>query len=623
MLCVFAVLVLILPAWGGSQPLALERGLGHRPATPEEQAYVDAVYTEVTRVEANDLARARLQAEGGPALLRAEGPAALPTSVDNSLLQYFPPIGNQGVQGSCTAWASCYYWNTYTQAVDAGLDVSTWDPDHTLSPGFMYPLVNYGVDGGAFTQYVVARLSEIGCSSWSLKPYVVSDWTSWPSEAAWVEALEYRTDTPYVIDGSTPAGLDAIKQHLANGNLCVTDFDVYNTWWVYYPDDSKTGIDNDVYYYPDGSYEGGHAVTIVGYDDTKSYVDHRDAITYYGAFLMANSWGPGWGVGNSTGGGPGDYGYFWVAYNMFLELPPTFGPLAYYNDDRPDYQPRLYAVAGINHDQRGYVYLDSSITHCPTPTCWNSHAVLWYDGGTALAVTDADRIAIDMTDGVPIAPGRLHPLVWLWLHADATTDATITSTDFYHDLDGDGAYAITSSTDPTVTITPETWGYAEAILPSPLPQVLLEVHPNERGPGPTAVTRFPGLDYWTWPTLASGSAYTWKQYDFDGSANLWVQVCAQNFSAFQNSQNGSLAQEDLLKLILDGVVLSDFWGIQSGAPGSYQWKGSAETGNRVTLEFLALGLTPGLHQLVLQAKMSPVIYWIKVHDFEARYEPEQ
>jgi uncharacterized repeat protein (TIGR02543 family) len=160
------------------------------------------------------------------------------------------------------------------------------------------------------------------------------------------------------------------------------------------------------------------------------------------------------------------------------------------------------------------------------------------------------------------------------------------------------------------------------VQPIPVPEALLEVHPNERGPGPTAVNRFPGLDYWTWPVLVSGSAYTWKEYDFAGSANLWIQVCAQNFSAFQNSQNGSLAQEDLLKLTIDGIVPSDVWGIQSGAPGSYQWKGSAEKGTRVTLEFLPAGLTPGLHQLTLDAQMSPAIYWVKVYDLEPRYAEE-
>jgi hypothetical protein len=34
------------------------------------------------------------------------------------------------------------------------------------------------------------------------------------------------------------------------------------------------------------------------------------------------------------------------------------------------------------------------------------------------------------------------------------------------------------------------------------------------------------------------------------------------------------------------------------------------------LEFLPAGLTPGLHQLQLQAQMSPIIYWVKVNDLE-------
>jgi hypothetical protein len=148
------------------------------------------------------------------------------------------------------------------------------------------------------------------------------------------------------------------------------------------------------------------------------------------------------------------------------------------------------------------------------------------------------------------------------------------------------------------------------------PLLLLHVHPNERGPGPTAVNRMSGLDYWSWPSIASGSTYTWKQYDFAGSANLWIQVCAQNFSAYQNAQNGSLTQADLLKLLVDGIVLVDVWGLQSGALGSWQWQGWSEKGKRITLEFFVTGLTPGAHKLVLQAQMSPIIYWVKVYDLE-------
>ncbi|MCJ7822883.1 MAG: hypothetical protein MUQ26_07400, partial [Armatimonadetes bacterium] len=102
-----------------SPALAQERGLGARPPTPAEQAYIDTVYTKVRSVAPNALARARAAAETEAARLDGTVSAAiesLPTGVDNSTLTYFPPIRSQGSQGSCTAWASCYYYDTYTQA---------------------------------------------------------------------------------------------------------------------------------------------------------------------------------------------------------------------------------------------------------------------------------------------------------------------------------------------------------------------------------------------------------------------------------------------------------------------------------------------------------------------------
>ena len=79
--------------------------------------------------------------------------------------------------------------------------------------------------------------------------------------------------TAYMIDASTEAGLEAVKQRLANGDICTSHFDVHNNFWSY-PNDT-TGIDNQVYYTWDGSLAGGHGSTLVGYDDTKSYVDDR------------------------------------------------------------------------------------------------------------------------------------------------------------------------------------------------------------------------------------------------------------------------------------------------------------------------------------------------------------
>ena len=142
---------------------ARERGLGARPPTPAEQSYINAVYTRVSSIAPNALSRARAKTEAAAVRRRVEAvPAApsLPAAVDNSTLPYFPQIRSQGSQGSCTAWASCYYYNTYTQAFDEGYTVSGGDNNHILSPAFMYNLINGGEDWGASTAFAVARLNE-------------------------------------------------------------------------------------------------------------------------------------------------------------------------------------------------------------------------------------------------------------------------------------------------------------------------------------------------------------------------------------------------------------------------------------------------------------------------------
>ena len=511
------VLFLILSAvtLGPAQAArVLDRGLGARPPTPAEQVYINAAYTRVSSIAPNSLSRARVQSELDAARLRGEAaPAApaLPAAVDNSTLPYFPPIRSQGSQGSCTAWASCYYYDTYTQAFDEGYTVSGGDNNHILSPGFMYNLINGGEDWGASTAFAVARLNEVGCSSWALKPYSAGDWTSWPSEAAWINALNNRTQAAHSVDASDAAGLAAVRQHLANGNLAVTDFSVYSVWYDSYPANA-TGINNGVYYAPAGEMIGGHAVTLVGYDDNKSYVDHRDGLTHYGAFLAANSWGEWWGVANS--GGSGSKGFFWVAYTMFAE--GDFGPDVYYNDDRPDYRPKLYAVVGLNHPERWDVRLRGSIGG---ETGWHSHDVVYYDGG-ALPVSDANRIAVDLTDGtyyLPESDGSISVDAYTW--SGSSYSATATSADFFADLGLTGAYMQHSSADPPLTITQGAWGYADITLGHSFLVEANEPDPStvaSRGIAALSATysdnKSHAIASWEWSDAGSGGLFAPSKY---------------------------------------------------------------------------------------------------------------
>jgi len=150
------------------------------------------------------------------------------------------------------------------------------------------------------------------------------------------------------------------------------------------------------------------------------------------------------------------------------------------------------------------------------------------------------------------------------------------------------------------------------------PQVLLEVHPNERGQGPPTTSLRTGVSPSEWPVPANAGSYAWKVYQFYGSRNLRIQVCAQTYASFQNKAKNGFGNGDALLMNIDGVTPKDLWEIQSGPAGGAQWDGDKDQGKRVTLEFLVTGLEPGKHTLDFAATMCPIIYWIKVCDLEQR-----
>ena len=132
----------------------------------------------------------------------------LPLSVDNSSSIYFPPTGNQGAEGSCAAFSTAYYIQTYTEAREHGWNLSgvSWtggfsgSPDSQLdnifSPDFIYHQINQGVDNGSSTIDAAKLIIRIGGATWDTMPYDTADSVSWPSESAWREAAQYRGREP-------------------------------------------------------------------------------------------------------------------------------------------------------------------------------------------------------------------------------------------------------------------------------------------------------------------------------------------------------------------------------------------------------------------------------------------
>jgi hypothetical protein len=86
-----------------------------------------------------------------------------------------------------------------------------------------------------------------------------------------------------------------MKASLANRNAILIGMKVYSSF--YYLQGSGSVYQPNI---NSESNEGGHAVTIVGYDDNK----------YGGAFKIINSWGINWGDG----------GYFWLPYSYVSDL---------------------------------------------------------------------------------------------------------------------------------------------------------------------------------------------------------------------------------------------------------------------------------------------------------------
>lgn len=100
--------------------------------------------------------------------------------------------------------------------------------------------------------------------------------------------LEWRTTDYYTVDTIAIAN---IKTSLYTDGPSYFRFNFYTDFYTYW----NTGAKGAVYTQTTGSWAGGHAILLIGWDDSK------------GAWLLKNSWGP-------TAGPNGD-GTFWMAYS--------------------------------------------------------------------------------------------------------------------------------------------------------------------------------------------------------------------------------------------------------------------------------------------------------------------
>ena len=350
---------------------------GLRRATPAERSLIESMTVRVETVRPSGRVLA----------------GTLPSSIKN--ITYLPVVRNQQLS-NCGAFAPSYYYKTYQEAREHG-----WtrpdpevNPERAMSPGFTFPLSNGGVNNGADPFYVMALICRYGIASWAEMPESILDWVTFPNERQWRAALPYRGASMFTMDLSTTAGLIALKQHLAGGDLAIMNCNLFYDTHQNYPAETCVGVNNGVIYNNGSSFWDYHTFTLVGYDDNKAYNDGVSAKT--GAFLAVNSWGPSWGV---TIPEAGSGGFVWFSYDYVQNKRGKAAGSAGAMIDRINYKPMDVAVYDLDHRKPA----ELSVKILAGPLSSPAGSLAAFPSAVALRPFKG-RVVVDVTDAASANP---------------------------------------------------------------------------------------------------------------------------------------------------------------------------------------------------------------------------
>jgi hypothetical protein len=201
----------------------------------------------------------------------------LPSSYDARDYDLVTVAKDQGSCGSCWAFASVGAFESHLlKAYALGPEDLSEQQQISCNTGM------YGCLGGSSS--AIRYWESKGPEDETYFPYTESDATM--CKEATNEQLAYQVTNWHTVP-TTPSDF---KNSLYTDGPSYWRYDVYSDFYTYW----NTGQAGEVYVNSGGSYSGGHAVLLIGWDDSK------------GAYLCKNSWG-------ETGGPNGD-GTFWIAY---------------------------------------------------------------------------------------------------------------------------------------------------------------------------------------------------------------------------------------------------------------------------------------------------------------------
>ena len=268
--------------------------------------------------------------------------ATLPTKaeLDN---KYLPAVGNQGSQGSCSAWATVYYMKTYQEAVEHNWSLN--DNKHVFSPAYTYNQVWQDPNnGGTYISDHFDMLNEQGCCPLYNMSYKQYDGTTKPNESQKDIASNYKASKNSDTDNwNSIHDIDSIKAYLAKGQPVVVSMETSNEYHalrksdpvLYKPTISKENwqqlseLERENYYCKTGD----HALCLVGYDENYNYNGKTVSV-----FKFVNSWGTSWG----------DNGYAYVTEDAFKSF-NNYYIFAYVIDDKSHKDTNDFFISAPKH----------------------------------------------------------------------------------------------------------------------------------------------------------------------------------------------------------------------------------------------------------------------------------